>query len=385
MFEPFPGNYVWNLSVNLALMAGGNYGELDEACRPIREAAGRNEDANSALLFDSWIAVANKVIAMAERDLAKGRRLSAGIKLQRASGYLLAAERMQSRDYEPRRRAYDEGLRYFRLGLELQQDDTEFVEIPYEGRQFPALFVKAPREIDGRPRPCVVCCNGLDSMKEQAWLVGLAQAFALRGISTLLVDQPGSGEALRRFKLPGRHDSEAWASPAYDYLLTRSDVDHARIGMVGGSLGGYFAPRAVAMDPRYKLCAVLGANGNWGEMQKRRLAREGDRPVPHYWEHVMWAFGKTSIDEFMAWAPSMNLAGVVEKIRVPFLITHAAGDRQIPVDYARQSYDAATNSPKRELFITTKDDLEVEHFGADNGTVARDYIADWLRETFAEM
>jgi fermentation-respiration switch protein FrsA (DUF1100 family) len=141
----------------------------------------------------------------------------------------------------------------------------------------------------------------------------------------------------------------------------------------------------VAMDPRFTLCAVLGANSNWGEMQKRRLAREGDRPVPHYWDHVMWVFGKKTLDEFMAWAPCMDLSGVLEKIRVPFLVTHAAGDRQIPVEYARQSYDAAVHSPKRELFITTKDHLEVEHFGADNGTISRDYVADWLQETFAEM
>ena len=26
MFEPLPGNYVWNLSVNLALVTGGNHG-----------------------------------------------------------------------------------------------------------------------------------------------------------------------------------------------------------------------------------------------------------------------------------------------------------------------------------------------------------------------
>lgn len=30
MFEPFPGNYVWNLGLNLALICGGNHGELDE-------------------------------------------------------------------------------------------------------------------------------------------------------------------------------------------------------------------------------------------------------------------------------------------------------------------------------------------------------------------
>lgn len=385
MFEPFPGNYVWNLSINLALLAGGNHGELDAVCRPVREAALRGEEADTALLFDAWLGVARQVIAMAQRDLARNRRLSAGIKFQRAALYLLGAERMQSAGHAPRWRAYQDGLKYFRVALALQGHDTEFVDIPYEGRHFTALFVGAAPGADGRAAPCVVCCNGLDSMKEQAYGIGFAQSFRQRGVSTLIVDQPGSGEALRSFGLPGRHDAEAWATPTCDYLLTRADVDHARIGMFGGSLGGYFAPRAAAMEPRFKLCAVLGANTNWGEVQRRRLAREGDRPVPHYWEHVMWVFGKRSLEEFMAWAPCMDLSGVLADLRVPFLVTHPGGDRQIPLAYAQQAYDLAVNSPKRELFITTREHMEVEHFGADNGTVARDYIADWLSETFQDM
>ncbi len=384
MFEPFPGNYVWNLSTNLALMCGGNIGEIDAACRPIREAAARGEDAGTALFFDSWVNVAHQVIANGEADEARGRKLSAGIKYQRAAGYLLAAERMQSRDYAPRWEAYRKGLAMFRRGVELQELGVEFIDIPYEGSSFPALFVKAqPR--DGRPAPVLVSCNGLDSMKEQIFGAGNPAAFAARGVSTLVIDQPGTGAALRLNGLVGRHDSEVWASKAVDYLLTRDDVDPKRIGMFGLSLGGYFAPRAAAFEKRFSLCAVMGANHNWGEMQKRRQAREGDRPVPHYWDHVMWVFGKKTIEEFMAWAPAMDLNGVVEKIAVPFLVTHGEGDRQIPVEYAHQSYDQAVNSPKRELRITTKADFEVEHCGADNGTVLRDFIADWVGETFAQM
>lgn len=385
MYEPFPGNYIWNLSTNLALMCGGNIGEIDAACKPIREAAARGEDAGTAQFFESWLAVAEKVLAMAERDLARGWKRSAGIKYQRAAGYLLCAERMQSRDYAPRWQAYGDGLAYFRKGMELQETGVEFVEIPYEGTSYPALFVKAAPGADGRPAPCLVSCNGLDSMKEQIYGAGNPEAFRLRGISTLVIDQPGTGEALRKRGLVGRHDSEAWASAALDYLLTRQDVDASRIGMFGLSLGGYFAPRAAAMEPRFALCAVMGANHNWGEMQKRRMAREGDRPVPHYWDHVMWVFGKNTIEDFMDWAPAMDLNGVVEKIKVPFLITHGAGDRQIPLEYAHQSYEQAINSPKCELFITTHDDFEVEHCGADNGTILRDYIADWIAETFDAM
>jgi fermentation-respiration switch protein FrsA (DUF1100 family) len=381
MFEPFPKNYVWNLGVNLALIGGGNHGEVDAACRPIREAAAQGADAGSAKFFDSWIAVADQIVANASVDEAAGRNWSAADKLMRACGYYLNAERMQSRDYPPRWAAYRSGLDCFRRHVELGGKAIEFVDLPYGEQSFPAIYVKAPSP-DGKPTPCIVSCNGLDSMKEQVYGNGFAQALARRGISTLLVDQPGTGEALRNRKLGGTHESERWASPAVDWLESRDDVDATRIGMFGLSLGGYYAPRATAFEPRFALCAVQGANHNWGEMQKRRLMREGENPVPHYWDHVMWVFAKPDMDSFMAWAPNMCLDGVVERIKVPFLVTHGAGDRQIPVEYAQQSFDQAVNSPDRELRVFTATDFEVEHCGADNGTVGRDFIADWIAERF---
>ena len=45
MFEYFPGNYVWNLGVVATLNSGGLIDEVDRACRPIRDAASRGEDA----------------------------------------------------------------------------------------------------------------------------------------------------------------------------------------------------------------------------------------------------------------------------------------------------------------------------------------------------
>jgi dienelactone hydrolase len=381
MFEPFQGNYVWNLSVNLALYVGGNHGEIDAACRPLREAAARGQDAGTELFFDSWVALADRITANAEQDLKKGRALSAAAKLRRAAIYYQTAERMQSREYPPRKVAYHNALSNFLKSFELARLPIERVEIPYEGSSFAALFWRA-NATNGSPSPAVVCCNGLDSTKELVMWTGIAESLIARGISVLCVDQPGSGEALRLKGLPGVHDSERWASRALDWLEARSDVDASRIGMFGLSLGGYFAPRAAAFEKRFALCAVLGANHNWGEMQLRRRQREGETPVPHYWDHVMWVFGKPDIDSFMAWAPAMSLDGVVEKIEVPFLVTHGAGDRQIPVEYAHRSFERAVNSPKRELRIFTAQDCAVEHCEADNGTVGCDYIGDWIAETF---
>jgi len=95
----------------------------------------------------------------------------------------------------------------------------------------------------------------------------------------------------------------------------------------------------------------------------------------------MWAFGAASMEEFLARAADMHLDGVMERIRVPFLVTHGAQDRQIPLDYAHRSFEQLVNAPSRELKIFTAREGGVEHVGADNMSYARDYIADWFAAT----
>jgi hypothetical protein len=79
--------------------------------------------------------------------------------------------------------------------------------------------------------------------------------------------------------------------------------------MTGISLGGHFAPRAVAYEPRFASGACWGANHNWREVQDKRMKREGENPVPHYWAHVMWAFGAETMEEFLEKSEAMNLNG----------------------------------------------------------------------------
>ena len=93
-----------------------------------------------------------------------------------------------------------------------------------------------------------------------------------------MVDCPGSGEALRFQDLKARIETEDWATACVDYLETRNDVDADRIGLAGWSLGGYYCPRAAAFEKRLKFVAVWGANHNWGEVQKTRLAARGREP-----------------------------------------------------------------------------------------------------------
>lgn len=380
MYRYFPTNYVWSLSVSIAMNCGGQIGEIDQICAPLADIAEDGDDAGTEKFFESWCDFADGLVRYAEQDLADGHPLSAGARYARASVYYMVAERMQSRHYAPRQSAYRKSVETFKLAVEHNREPAELVEIPYEGSSFPAIFLTPAGEQPPGGYPVMVFCNGLDSMKEMLYRLGLPQEFARRGIATLCVDQPGTGASLRERDMPAIHDSERWAAAAVDYLQTRPDVDASRIGMSGVSLGGYYAPRAAAFEKRFKLCAVWGGNYNWGEVQKRRLQREGENPVPHYWDHVQWVFGKDSLEEFMAFAPQMTLEGVVEQITVPFLVTHGQDDRQIPMEFATPQYENAVNSPDRHFKVFTSVEGGSAHAGADNEAVPANYIADWVAD-----
>ena len=105
LFEYFP-NYIWNLSVAIALESGGQIGEIVDMCQPIRDAAANGADAGTPQFMAQWAAMGEKLIGLAAEDEAAGRALSASNKLERAALYLFVAERMQGQGHPGRADTY---------------------------------------------------------------------------------------------------------------------------------------------------------------------------------------------------------------------------------------------------------------------------------------
>ena len=165
MFSYFPGNYVWNLSVCIALESGAQIGEIDEMCAPLREAAAQGDDPGTIDFLQSWVAMADKLVGLADEDAAARHGFAAADKLDRAALYYQIAERMQA--HGSAERAI--GLRQVRSTPSLARSSSaacsmERVEIPYLDGVIPGWFRHADRG-DG-PRPTMVYVNGLDSTKE---------------------------------------------------------------------------------------------------------------------------------------------------------------------------------------------------------------------------
>ena len=133
----------------------------------------------------------------------------------------------------------------------------ERVEIPYEGKTLAGILRK-PAGVE-RP-PVVAMAVGLDSTKEEG--DAYEAPFLARGMATLIFDGPGQGEG--QYDFPIRGDYEVPAGAVIDFIETRRDLDAARVGMWGVSLGGYYAPRAAAFDKRIKACIALGGPFDWG-------------------------------------------------------------------------------------------------------------------------
>jgi dienelactone hydrolase len=378
MFKYFPTNYVWNLSVDLAIEMGARIGEIEEMCAPLQEAASQPDAAGTRAFRETWERMADKLCALAEEDEGRGRLISAGDKYARAATYYLTAERLQAHGAPGRQALYQRFLAVFARGVALAGENCERVEIPYEGGHLSGLYVRA--EGVGGAAPVLVQVNGLDSTKEMKYRVGLPAWLARRGVASLIIDQPGTGEALRLHGMTAVYDSERWASTVVDWLEQRDDVDPRRIGLEGVSLGGYYCPRAVAFEPRFACGVVWGANHDWRDVQRKRLAREGSLPVPHYWEHVRWVWGARDMDDFLRIAENVHLDGVLDRIKVPFLVTHGEKDSQIPLHWAQRTYDQLVNSPRRELKVFTAREGGVQHSSFDNSANAGAYIADWVAE-----
>jgi dipeptidyl aminopeptidase/acylaminoacyl peptidase len=256
----------------------------------------------------------------------------------------------------------------------------EVVEVPYETGSLPAYFVHAENTELART-PCVVFFDGLDITKELQYLRGVPD-LVRRGISCLIVDGPGTGEAIRLRGYHVRHDYEVAGTAALEYLTTRSDVDPQRIGVMAISLGGYYAPRAAAFEKRYACCIAWGAQWDYQKIWRDRFERlaRADTPslsVAH--QHIAWVLNVKTQDEVLKHLEPFKLDGVVQKISCPFLMLHGDGDEQIPLGEAQKCFDAV-GSKQKTMKIFTREEGGYHHCQIDNQSICAAYMWDWLEQ-----
>jgi len=153
-------------------------------------------------------------------------------------------------------------------------------------------------------------------------------------------------------------------------------VDPSRIAVSGSSLGGYYAARAGAMEPRLAACISHGAI--W-DIHERWQARDDNHGLAG---HIKWVFGARSMAQATEIARPFKLEGVLEHMRCPYLIIHGGHD-VLGVESVRKVHDyAVRHGVNATLRLTSEEETGAEHCQHDNPTLGQELMIDWLCDVF---
>jgi pimeloyl-ACP methyl ester carboxylesterase len=153
-----------------------------------------------------------------------------------------------------------------------------------------------------------------------------AEALTARGYAALCLDQWGFNERQGRteseiFKLLLWQGRVMWGMMlfdslrAVDYLLTREDVDQARIGTLGMSLGSTMAWWLAALDTRVKVCVDICCLTDFQALIDTRNL--DGHSFYYYVPGLLKHFTAAEINALIAPRPHLGVAGVYDRLTPP--------------------------------------------------------------------
>ena len=338
-FMYFPGNYRWSAAF-VNMLGRGTYGgaDISELHKIGRLLEGKRAEDDEAW-FDACVKVADEVRGHAERFQAAGHPVSAAAFYLRACHYYQMGERFRTPKDKKALDAYRIAVDCFHQFVGLTDVKIEIVEVPFEGKSLPGYFVHAQNATSART-PCVVFFDGLDVTKEIQYVAGVPDLIK-RGISVLVMDGPGTGEAIRfrglhpaprlrerrqrLHRFPGearrrRCRRRSASSPSASAAITRRA-----------------APRSSRALPPASPGARSGTITRCGSGGSRRSSRPRSR-CPAITS--CGSSAPTASTTRLQRLEPFKLDGVVQKMRCPFLVVHGEDDEQIPLKDAQALYDA---------------------------------------------
>jgi pimeloyl-ACP methyl ester carboxylesterase len=382
-------------ALNHVYFGGADIGECMSTASRIRE-------RDTAQWHEEWTATAERIYAVGEESARKGRHQSACEAYLRASNYFRTAYIFVLRaPVDPRMtRAFERQREAFRKAAALFPLPPELVRIPYEQSHLSGYFYRASN--DAAPRRTLIINGGYDSTAEELYFFAAAAAVR-RGYNCLCFDGPGQGEALLERQMYFRPDWENVIRPVVDYLLTRADVDSARIALMGLSFGGYLAPRAASEE--HRLAALIADPGQFSlyEAAKSRvpgflhgglsgqnrasfaiLRRIFDSMLRHPtrgWalRRGMLVHNFSSPFEYLNATRDYTMEGRAQNISCPTLVCRAENDDIAA--YAKVLFDALRC--EKQFVAFTNAEGAGEHCEDGNRSLFHQRAFDWLDEVMS--
>lgn len=212
-----------------------------------------------------------------------------------------------------------------------RQDLAEMKSVTYkssDGLEIPA-YLTLPKGIPAKNLPTLVIPHGGPWGRDLWGYNSLAQFFANRGYAVLMPNFRGSTGYGRKFLDAGNlewgrkmQDDVTWG---VKYLVAEGIADPKRVGILGGSYGGYATLAGVAFTPDLYAAAVdiVGPSNLITLMES----------IPPYWEAARKTFavrmGDVSTAEGKALLAERSPLNFTDKIKKPLLVAQGANDPRV--------------------------------------------------------
>lgn len=194
-----------------------------------------------------------------------------------------------------------------------------------------------------QPAPAIVLCHGVWTGRREC--LPLALRFLNAGYNVLCFDFRAHGQSGGRFTSVGRHETNDVIG-AVHYLSQRPEVDPARIGVIGFSMGAAATIQAAARCEQ--IAAIVADSAYATFLDAARYSFKLVTKLPHYPVApiaMAWAKWIVHVD-----ANHMRPVDDIGRIAPrPVLITHGELDEIVPVRHAHTLFKAA-QEPK-DLWI----------------------------------
>ncbi len=161
-----------------------------------------------------------------------------------------------------------------------------------------------------------------------------------------------------------------------DEAVRRSPfIDPERMGVLGGSYGGFLTSWIVGHDHRFKAaCSERAVNDQWGMF--------GTSDIGHIFNVV--ELGTTpwdGLDHYLARSPVSH----AKDITTPLLIIHSEDDLRCPIEQAEQLFVALKKLGKEVVFVRFPDENhELSRSGRPRHRLERfRFILDWFAKHLA--
>jgi 2,6-dihydroxypseudooxynicotine hydrolase len=310
---------------------------------------------------EKWMNLALEYQSYGEEDLNDGFEIAAGENFWRSSLYNHYGQFLLWHNQMLKGEAMNRKVANYKKAAKLFTPPAERIEVSYESTFLPG-YLRIP--IRSKRPPCVLLLGGLESTKEESYL--FENLCLARGLATFTFDGPGQGEVCKDIR--ARPDFEKAASAILDVLENRSDIDKTRFGIIGRSLGGYYAARSAAHDGRIRACVA------WSVFFKFDF---WDRMPRGLKDGFLYVSGKNDEDEAKVYYKSFTLEEAAPKIRCPLYILQGRLDVIFPPEHAELL--------AREVRGETTLDIEERgtHAAQNLAHVVRPRMADWMARKLA--